>query len=174
MTPARAWSWSWPGSCPRGHEPTCGTSRSSLELRQQPINFRSRLASDTRENRASHQLWEEYRGCLPSFSRFGGWHLFSGAAGHGFSWSLPKPGEIGLGKAAQLPRCLCRNPAFRSLEERLEPAGLARLQVNLAFCFHCQSALQNPAGEIDAEFVLDVCRHGPLGVSPLKPALEVL
>ena len=138
MTPARAWSWSWPGSCPRGHEPTGGTSRSSLELRQQPINFRSQVrrsdahraamgseglgrvginrfdsqkvpgatvahadlgpspierarnanrhaAADVAgefrehlgrksENRASHQIWGRYRSCLPSFSRFGGWH----------------------------------------------------------------------------------------------------
>jgi hypothetical protein len=37
-----------------------------------------------------------------------------------------------------------------------------------------EAEAEEPAGEIAAEFVLNVYRHGPLGFPPLKPALEVL
>jgi len=38
-----------------------------------------------------------------------------------------------------------------------------------------EAEAEDPAGEIAAEFVLNVCRHGPLGsFPPLKPALKVL
>ena len=36
-----------------------------------------------------------------------------------------------------------------------------------------EAEAEEPAGEIAAEFVLNVCRHGSLGVSPLESALEV-
>ncbi|MBL6830326.1 MAG: pyridoxine 5'-phosphate synthase [Pirellulales bacterium] len=37
-----------------------------------------------------------------------------------------------------------------------------------------EAEAEHPALEIATKLVLNVCRHGPLGVSPLKPALEVL